>query len=300
MSEVAPLERCLLAHPRDLWVDQPSVDAAWRGLAFRGPPDFGRACDEYDMLLELICGAGEVERIFLPHGAGLTLDAIYARDASVWTPRGAVLCAMGKSARMAEPAAQRDTLERAGVPIAGEVVGEGRLEGGDVVWLDGGTVAVGVGYRTNAEGARQLGALLGPGIRVLEVHLPHWRGPGDVFHLMSILSPLADDLALVYSPLMPVNFRTTLLERGFALVEVPDEELDMGPNALAVAPGVCVLEAANVETRRRLEDAGVEVLAYEGAEISRKGMGGPTCLTRPLGRRATPLGRGTSPIGPVG
>lgn len=285
MTEVGPLARCLLAHPRDIWADQATVDAGWRALGFRDRPDFARACDEYEALLSLLDPSGEVETVFLGEEEGLTLDAIYARDGSVWSPRGAIPCAMGKGARAAEPDAQRRVFERAGIPVAGEIGGGARLEGGDVVWLGERTVAVGIGYRSDPEGARQLAALLGPDIEVLDVHLPHWRGPGDVFHMMSILSPIAEDVALVYSPLMPATFRTTLLERGFALVEVPEEELDMGPNALAVSPRRCILEAANVRTRVRLEAAGVEVLAYDGAEISRKGMGGPTCLTRPLGRQ---------------
>jgi N-dimethylarginine dimethylaminohydrolase len=284
MSEVAALERCLLVHPRDAWRDQPFVDEGWRALGFTARPDFGRACDEYEAFLSLLAEAPGLECVFVPCGEGLTLDAVYARDASVCTPRGAVLCAMGKGARRSEPEVQRSVLETAGVTVAGAVGADGRMEGGDVVWLDSRTVAVGIGYRTNAEGCRQLAALLGDGIEVLEVHLPHWRGPGDVFHLMSVLSPIDDDLALVYSPLMSATFRMELLERGFDLVEVPDEELEMGPNALAIAPRRCILEGANVRTRRRLEAAGVEVLVYEGREISRKGMGGPTCLTRPLER----------------
>jgi N-dimethylarginine dimethylaminohydrolase len=237
----------------------------------------------------LLAGQG-ISLEYLSPAAGLTLDAIYVRDASIVSARGAVLCRMGKNARSAEPPAQRRAFERLGVPVLGEIGGSGRIEGGDVVWLDRSTLAVGLGYRTNEEGVRQLADLLGPDVEIVPVHLPHWRGPGDVFHLMSIISPLDDDLALVYSPLMPVTFRTELLDRGFGLVEVPEEELDMGPNSLALGPRRCLLEAANPRTRRRLEAAGVEVLIYEGGEISRKGLGGPTCLTRPLERGPSPGG----------
>ena len=115
--------------------------------------------------------------------------------------------------------------------------------------------------------------------------LPHWQGPGDVFHLMSILSPVDDDLAVVYSPLMPVPFRERLLARGMQFVEVPDEEFDsMGANVLAIAPRRCIMVAGNPRTRALLERARAEVLVYSGAEISLKGGGGPTCLTRPIGR----------------
>ncbi len=283
-SETASLERCLLMHPRDAWVDQAAVDAQWEGLCYTGRPDMALAIDEFDAFASLIDGSGSAIE-FLPMSEGLTLDAIYVRDASIVSDRGVVLCRMGKGARSTEPAVQGRAFERLGVPVLGEVTADGRIEGGDAVWLGPDTLAVGIGYRTNAEGVRQLRALLGSDIELLVTHLPHWRGPGDVFHLMSIVSPLDADLALVYSPLLPVTFRTELLDRGFDLVEVPDEELDMGPNAVAGGPRRCSLESANVETRRRLEAAGVDVLVYEGREISRKGLGGPTCLTRPLARR---------------
>ena len=147
------------------------------------------------------------------------------------------------------------------------------------------TIAVGRGYRTNDEGIRQLQALVGPHVRVVVVPLPHWRGAGDVFHLMSIISPVDRDLAVVYSPLMSVPFRELLLDRGIGLIEVPDEEFEtMGANVLALAPRRCLMVDGNPRTRALLEQAGAEVLTYEGHEISVKGGGGPTCLTRPIDR----------------
>lgn len=143
---------------------------------------------------------------------------------------------------------------------------------------------MGRGYRTNQEGIRQLTELLGDGVEeVIEVPLPHWRGPSDVFHLMSILSPVDRDLALVYSPLLPVPFREYLLARDISLVEVPEEEFEsMGCNVLAVAPRVCIMLDGNPLTRERLEAAGAQVHTYRGEEISVPGGGGPTCLTRPI------------------
>jgi N-dimethylarginine dimethylaminohydrolase len=154
-----------------------------------------------------------------------------------------------------------------------------------VTWLSPDKVAVGRGYRTNRAGIDQLDRLLGDEVELLEVPLPHWKGPDDVFHLMSVISPIAHDLALVYSPLLPVPFREALLDGGFSLVEVPDEEFEsLGGNVLAVAPRVAVAVAGNPLTRRRLEAAGVEVHVYQGGEISLKGCGGPTCLARTLER----------------
>jgi N-dimethylarginine dimethylaminohydrolase len=173
-----------------------------------------------------------------------------------------------------------------GLPVAGVIDAPGTLEGGDVVWLDDRTIAVGRGYRTNAEGIRQLRTVLADSIdELIEVPLPHWRGAQDVMHLMSLVSPVDRNLAVVYSRLLPVPFRERLLQIGFTLVEVPDEEFEsMGTNVLALAPRRCLVLSGNPTTRRALERAGAEVIDYEGEEISRKGAGGPTCLTRPLVR----------------
>jgi N-dimethylarginine dimethylaminohydrolase len=223
----------------------------------------------------------------LPADPNTGLDSIYARDATIICDRGVILCHMGKAARKTEPDAQETAFGSLGLPMLGAIGGEGTLEGGDVTWLDSETIAVGRGYRTNGEGIRQLRGILEPEIEVIEVALPHWRGPGDVFHLMSVLSPIDNDLALVYSPLMSVPFREELLRRDIQLVEVPDEEYDsMAGNVLAIEPRVCVQLSGNPVTRERLERAGVEVLVNEGTDISGKGCGGPTCLTRSLEREA--------------
>jgi N-dimethylarginine dimethylaminohydrolase len=183
--------------------------------------------------------------------------------------------------------AQQKAFESAGIPVLGQIEAPGTLEGGDVAWLDEKTLAVGHGYRTNRSGIEQLTALLTPrGIEVIEVHLPHFRGPSDVFHLMSILSPIDKDLAAIYSPLMPVAFRNLLLERGFRFVEVPESEFDsLGCNILATGPRQCIMVKGNPATEQALRKAGCQVISYAGNEISVKGGGGPTCLTRPVRRR---------------
>jgi N-dimethylarginine dimethylaminohydrolase len=175
-----------------------------------------------------------------------------------------------------------------GVPVLGRIEAPGSVEGGDVAWLDQHTLAIGRTYRTNADGIRQMRELLTPiGVKVLEVQLPHYKGPSDVFHLMSIFSPVAKDLAVVYSPLMPIVFREELVKRGYQLVEVPDLEFEsMGCNVLAIGPRQCIIVKGNETTKARLLQAGCTVLEYEGQEISYKGGGGPTCLTRPLWRKA--------------
>jgi len=284
LDEYGPLRRVALRHARDAFAGPAKIAAEWRALGYPAAPDPARAEAEYEAFAACLAEAGAAID-WLPAGDGLTLDAIYVRDAAVPGPRGLVLCSMGKAARAAEPAVHGAALAAAGLPVAGTIAGAGRLEGGDVVWLDAATCAVAEGYRTNAEGMRQLAALLGPEVELVVVPLPHYKGPADVFHLMSIVSPLDADLAVVYSPLMPVPFRERLLARGMTLVEVPDDEFEtMGCNVLALGPRRALMLDGNPETRRRLEAAGCAVATYAGTEISLKGAGGPTCLTRPLVR----------------
>jgi N-dimethylarginine dimethylaminohydrolase len=285
-NEFGHLGRLVVKHAFDAFRGPEAISSEWRSLRFTAPPGFGAAVREYDRFLELL-SVGGVEVLRLPRASGATLDSIYVRDASVASPRGMILGRMGKPERDAEPAAQDAAFLEWGVPVAGAIQRPGLLEGGDVVWLDGRTVIVGQGYRTNAEGVRQFRELLGDSVdEVVVVPLPHWRGPGDVFHLMSFLSPVDRDLAVVYSPLMPVPFRQWLLERGVRLVEVPADEFEsMGANVLALGPRRCVMVAGNPRTRALLEEAGAQVLVYSGEEISLKGGGGPTCLTRPIERR---------------
>ncbi|MGI8956777.1 MAG: dimethylarginine dimethylaminohydrolase family protein [Chthoniobacterales bacterium] len=286
-SEVGWITRLIVKEPRHAFQSQAAIAAQWQALNFTGAPDFARAVGQYENFVALLRHKNR-EIAFLPPADGTGMDSIYVRDAAVVSDRGVVLCRMGKALRTGEPAAQETAFRALGLTILGAIQPPGKLEGGDVVWLDERTLAVGRGYRTNDSGIAQLREFLGDGIdELIAVPLPHHRGPGDVFHLMSILSPVDRDLAVVYSPRTPVPFREQLLERGFTFVEVPDEEFEsMGANVLALAPRHCVLLAGNPITRSRLEAVGAEVSEYEGSEISLKGGGGPTCLTRPLRRQS--------------
>ncbi len=202
------------------------------------------------------------------------------------TKKGLILTNMGKKQREGEPAAVGEFLNGLDIPIVGSITGQGQLEGGDVVLWDAQTLFVGLGYRTNKEGIRQLREFTKNDIKeFIVVPLPHWEGPRDVLHLMSMISPVDYDLAVVYSRLLPVSFRNWLMRRSVKLIEVPDSEFEsMGCNVLAVAPRRCLMIEGNPQTRQKLLDEGVEVLEYSGEEISVKGAGGPTCLTRPLFR----------------
>ena len=284
LTEYDQLASVVVKHVRDAFLDDATIAAQWKALNYTAPPDFARAIDEHDRFIDILRLTGANVRL-LPRDRVTTLDSIYVRDASIMSSSGLILCSMGKAERATEPAAQQRALV-GDVEMSGAITAPGRLEGGDLIWIDGQTLAVGRGYRTNADGIRQLRTLVGDTVEVIEVPLPHWRGPGDVMHLMSLISPIDRDLAVVYSRLLPVPFREWLLERGMTLVEVPDEEFEsMGTNVLALAPRRGLMLAGNPRTRRALEKSGCEVLEYEGFEISVKGAGGPTCLTRPLRRQ---------------
>ncbi|MDJ0934898.1 MAG: arginine deiminase family protein [Kiloniellales bacterium] len=284
-NEYAHLKKVGLRTPEAAFRSEARIAAQWRELGWRGAPDFKAAVREYDSFVTALAGSG-AEPVFLPEAEGLTLDAIYVRDSAIATKQGMMLCRMGKTARRSEPAAVAEGLGAAGVSIAGRVENPGLLEGGDFVWLDDQTCVVGLTYRTDTEGVWQLKGHLGDGTEhMILVDLPHYKGPDDVFHLMSILSPLDRDLALVFSPLMPISFRRKLQDRGIELVEAAEEEFETkGCNVLALGPRLCLAVDGNPQTRRRLEAAGCEVLVYEGREITQKGDGGPTCLTLPLER----------------
>jgi N-dimethylarginine dimethylaminohydrolase len=285
MTEIARLRHVVVKHPDDAVRDAATVATEARALRYLGAPDLEAGREEYAAFLGLLADAG-AEVFRLPRAGGVGLDSIYARDASMMSPLGLIIASMGKAERRGEPAAQRQAFEAWGWPVAGAIEPPGRLEGGDVVWLDERVVAVGRGYRTNDAGIAQFRAIVGDAIDALiEVPLPHWRGPADVFHLMSIISPVDQRLAVVYARLLPVPFRERLVDLGFEFVEVPDEEFDsMGANVLALAPRACVLLDGNPITRARLDQAGVRVHVFRGVEISVKGGGGPTCLTRPVRR----------------
>lgn len=282
-AETGRLIAVLLKHPRQAWRGPETVRTRWRELNYAGEPDFDTAVREYETFVSLLSRFVPEVR-FLPEDGRTGLDSIYTRDAGVATPGGLLLGRMGKAARRGEPGALGEYCAAAGIPVVGAIRPPGTLEGGDVAWLDGTTVAVGRGYRTNAAGLDQFRACVVPGgVEVIEVPLPHWNGPGDVFHLMSMVSPVGSGTLLVYARLLPVPFRESLVDRGFALLEVPEAEFDtLGGNVLALGGSRCLALAGNPLTKAVLERAGFEVAVFPGREISLKGGGGPTCLTQPL------------------
>jgi dimethylargininase len=255
---------------------------SWQGLDWRAAPDFAGLTREHEAFRAALGGAGA--DVLEARGEPGNLDSIYVYDPVLIVPGGrAILLLPGKEPRRGEPDALRPDLEAAGIAIGGQLTEGEFAEGGDTVWLDDSTLLVGRTYRTNQAGIAALRRLL-PGVDVQAFDLPHHHGRGEVLHLRSLLNPISPQLAVVYLPLLPVPLAELLVERRIGIVEVPDEEFEtMGPNVLGLDDGSRALAlAGNDETRRRLESAGVEVLVYDGDEISRKGDGGPTCLTLPL------------------
>ncbi|MEZ4715303.1 MAG: arginine deiminase family protein [Caldilineaceae bacterium] len=284
-SMVAPLRTVLVKDPRASHVDQATVDAQWQTLHYPDRPDLARVQAEYAAFFATLADF-DVEIGTLPPAPETTLDSIYTHDpVAAVSRRGVILGNMGKAARRAEPDAMETYLRATGVPILGRIQAPGQVEGGDVCWLDARTVAVGEGYRTNAEGIRQLRALLDDDVdEVIPVPLPHWTGPDDCLHLLSFISPVDHDKAVVYSRMMPVPFRQLLLDRGVQLIEVPDEEYDsFACNVLAVAPGVCIMLEGNPVTQARLEAAGA--VTHFGPGSASKAAADRPVWPRPLWRQ---------------
>jgi N-dimethylarginine dimethylaminohydrolase len=270
-SMIAPLRRVL--------VRRPATSGDWAGAAWRTPdPDV--LARQHEEFCELLASLGpEVEVAEALEGQ---VDAVYMHDPMVMTGRGGIALNMCKPARVREPAYAAEELERLGVPLLGRLTGDAYADGGDRYWLDDSTMAIGLSYRTNRAGAAALAELVEPeGVTVETYDMAHDQGPGNVLHLQSFLSGIAEGLCVVYEPLAPVRLLQDLRERGTDWVAIDyDSYMAMGCNVLR--PGVVVMVDAAPDVRRALERRGVEVHTYDGSELSLKGDGGPTCLTQPL------------------
>ena len=254
------------------------ADGHWR------EPNRDLLLTQHQVFVELLQGLGA--NVLVGESIDGLVDAVYTHDPAVMTPFGSILLQMRKPVRTPEPAAMRKDFERLGVPILGALTGDAVSDGGDKVWLDPQTLVVGRGYRTNASAVEQFRALLSPhGVTVVSVDLPHYLGPDAVLHLMSVISPIDHDLAVVYEPLAPVALLELLDARGIRRITVDEDEmLTQGANILAVSPGEVVLAAGNDKVHAKLDAAGVKVHEFAGTEVAVKGDGGPTCLTQPLWR----------------
>jgi N-dimethylarginine dimethylaminohydrolase len=247
---------------------------------FLRPVDLDGARREHDALVAVLDGLGARVHV-LDHEPPDDPDLVYVFDPLLVTEAGAIPLRPGKPNRAAEPAILERWLNGQGVPTAGRIEEPGTVEAGDTVWLRDGLFVIGRTLRTNDAGARQLAAIVGGDVRIVDV--PYWRGPAELVHLMSVISPVSDDLAVVFLPLLPAGLHEWLVDLGIRLVEVPEDEYPtLGCNVLAVRPGVVVVADGNPVTRRGLEAAGVEVHAIPLREVGENGSGGVTCLTRPI------------------
>ena len=270
---VAPLRRVLVRAP------DPAALRRWREYGWIAEPDPAIAAEQHEALCAILRDAG-AEVLLATADVASDPDAVYVCDPAIMSDLGAVVLSPGKQARRVESGAVARDFRALGVPVVLEMSEPATAEGGDTLWLDERTLLVGRSYRTNDAGIGALRDAL-PGVEVLAFDLPRLKGPDACLHLLSLLSPLDDDLVVAYVPLMPIRLLELLAERDISIVEVPDDEFDsMGPNVLALAPRVVLAVDGNPETARRMARAGVDVTVYEGSEISHKGEGGPTCLTR--------------------
>jgi len=284
LNEYEKLTLVAVRAPESAYVSEQKIDTEWQALRFHERPDLTSAIDEHAAFVDILASEG-AEVITFSSGTDLTLDGLYTRDAMIQTPDGILLCNMGRVSRRGEPRFNMSLLEEHGITEIGTIEAPGTIEGGDVIWLDDKTLAVGLGPRTNMAGIEQLKALLAPNTDLHVVPLPAPDHADDVYHLMSMISPLDRDLALVHSPDIPNSFSEWLTSKGITQVEVdPSEFLAMACNVLALGPRRVLMLEGLPMTKARLEAAGCTVLTYKGIEISRKGEGGPTCLTRPLKR----------------
>jgi N-dimethylarginine dimethylaminohydrolase len=280
------LLRVMVCPPGNVGWDISGKAAAWRDLGFRHAPDFAAAQSQHEILCRLLSEGG-AEVVCLPPAESLTLDAVYAHDASLATDYGLVLMNPGKKNRVAEAQAHANFCGQLGIPVFGEIGLPGTSESGDIVWLDAQTLLVGDGYRTNKAGIEQMRSLLSAkNVEVLSAPLPYGPGPSACLHLMSLMSMLDEQTILVDLPWLSVETVELLKARGFRLIEIEYGERDsLACNVLALGGTRLIALEENAKTNQRMRDAGFDVRTFPGSEICINGAGGPTCLTRPLLRK---------------
>ena len=260
----------------------PAFGAAFDDPAhgFLEPVDLERAQREHDAFTEVLASLGPIVHVLGTDPAG-DPDLVYTFDPLLVTDQGAIPLRPGKPNRAGEPAILEAWTQEHGIPTHGRIEAPGTIEGGDTFWLRPDLFCIGRTLRTDQSGVDQLAAIVGGDVRVFDV--PYWRGPAELIHLMSVISPVADDLAVVYLPLLPVGLWQLLGELGIRTVAVPDAEFPtLGCNVLAVRPGVVILAEGNPVTSAALVAAGCEVHTYPATQVGINGSGGPTCMTRPI------------------
>ena len=281
-SMAGPLKRVLMRKPGTSYLKADADEWHYNRTHFNPQ----KAISEYQGFQQLIVESGAEITWFDDQGDGLC-DAMFTRDGSMVTREGAVLFRMGKDLRLKEPAEHGRIFEKLGIPVIGSLEGNACIEGGDMIWLDQKTIAVGMGFRSNREGVKQLNALLGPqGIEVLGFDLPVWNGEAACLHLMSVISPLTETTYLVHPKLIPAALWSEMKARGIKLIVAPEEEfhasLGLNLNVLPLSPGNCIMISGFDGTKRVMEEAGIKVTTFDGNALCMACEGGPTCLTNPI------------------
>jgi N-dimethylarginine dimethylaminohydrolase len=283
-NEYAPIKKILVKHPRDAYQNQANADANWRDLGYPAPVDYGKVTREFEAFVEIL-GKFIPVISYLPAFSGTGLDSLYTHDPIVPTDKGVVMLNMGKPQRRAEAKAMEEYFKSEGIPVRAWIEAPATHEGGDSVWIGENTLAMARSFRTNDAGVERMRAIAGGDFEVLAYGLPYWNGPDECLHIMSFISPIDKDLAVIYPKQIPIPFREELVRRGYKFVEVPDSEYDtFGPNVLAIAPRVVIVPSGNPKTADLLKQSGCEVYQYPAEDITFKGGGGPTCLSRALER----------------
>ena len=285
-SNVSTLKTVLLKNPQAAFKSQKTIDLQWQDLNFIDKPDFKKSVTQYENFIDIL-NDNNVEILYIPEDEITSLDSIYTHDPIFMTPNGAVIGNMGKTQRKPETIMMKNYLNEIGVPIFGEIINDATLEGGDVIWIDEKTVTAGLTYRTNNKGIDQLRKILSTiSIEVISVDLPHWNGPVDVLHLMSLISPLNENLFLIYKKLLPISLLKLLKKLDIKTISIADEDYDsLGCNVLPLSTTKCLITSGNDKTFKIIEENGIEVIEFQASEICYKGSGGPTCLTRPIYRK---------------
>ena len=282
-SMVGPLRRVLVCSPIRAGWNEPERRARWRELGFHHAPDFAQAQVQHEALCRELLTVG-AELLELPPASDLSLDGVYAHDASLATDFGLIIMRPGKPNRLAEGPRHRSMAETVGIPVFAEITAPATTEAGDIVWLDAKTLLIGHGYRTNAAGIEQMRSLLAPrGIQVISAPLPYGPGPSACLHLMSLISLLDEHTALVDLPWLAVETVEVLKSRGFKLIEIDYSEREtLACNVLALGNRGLLAIEENKRTNQRMRESGFDVRTFPGSELCINGSGGPTCLTRPL------------------
>lgn len=256
-------------------------DAQWYWRD-RTAPDIAKVQAQHAGLVAAL----EAEGVEVVNVGGSPNDpkAIFTRDQAIAVKGGAVICRMGPvgrepgSGRRGEEAYITRLIASLGMPIIHTIHGTGLLEGGSFCFLNETTAAIGMSYRQNEAGARQMEAVLAEqGVRLIRVPLT-----GHSLHLDGCLVMVDHDKALVNMPRLPYWFLDTLKELGIRPIHVwPTEQ--QAVNCLAVRPGRVIIDTGCPRTVERLNAAGVETIEIPYDEIRKNG-GGIHCSTLPLVR----------------